>query len=239
MNNLKPWSTTAINLPDHANNPVHTDAGARAAGFERALVAGTSVYAYMTHPVVTGWGIDWLTQGGGELRLRRPVFDQDTVDCTIGSSDDHDGPVVSAEVAGDVRATLAVWQAVTAPVMRDGEPLAPLSVALTDDHISYGVRAGDDHTIYAENRIVPPVTWTNLANEVFMNSLVTGPWVHVRSKIFHQALARVGDTVAVESTLVKRFDSRAGERALVDMRFCVDGTPVCTVEHEAIMVLTT
>ncbi len=237
MSDLQTWSTTAVNLPDHADNPVHTDAGARAAGFERALVAGTTVYAYMTHPVVSGWGTDWLIAGGGELRLRRPVFDRDAVDCTIGTLEGHDGPVVSAEVSGDVRATLAMWRSATAPVQRDGPALKPLSVELTEDHVDYGLRAGDDHSVYAEQRIVPPVTWTTLANEVFMRNLVTGPWVHVRSRIFHQGLARIGDTVTIESTLVNRFDSRAGERAVVDMRFVVDDTPVCAVEHEAIVVL--
>ncbi|MGI9595646.1 MAG: hypothetical protein ACR2QK_05780, partial [Acidimicrobiales bacterium] len=70
MNTLQPWSTSAVNLPDHADNPIHTDAGAQAAGFDRALVAGTTVYAYMTHPIMDGWGLDWLAGGGGELRLR-------------------------------------------------------------------------------------------------------------------------------------------------------------------------
>ena len=47
---LTHWSTRAINLPDHANNLIHTDEGARAAGFPGALVAGATIYAYMTHP---------------------------------------------------------------------------------------------------------------------------------------------------------------------------------------------
>lgn len=123
MTDLKTWSTTAINLPDHADNPVHTDVGARAAGFERALVAGTTVYAYMTHPVVSAWGTKWLTEGGGELRLRRPVFDEDTVDCTITTTDDHDGPVITAEVSGDARATLALWRNIAAPASCEGDRL--------------------------------------------------------------------------------------------------------------------
>lgn len=237
MSELQPWTTTAINLPDHADNPVHTDAGARAAGFERALVAGTTVYAYMTHPVVSAWGTDWLLEGGAELRLRQPVFDQDTVDCTVGAIDGHDGPVIRAEVAAEARATLALWRSAVAPAIRDGESLEALSIELNQAHVDYGMRAGDDHTIYAEQRIVPPVTWPTLANEVFMHHLVTGPWVHVRSKIFHQRLARVGETVTVEPTLIDRFDSRAGQRAVVDMRFIVDGLAVCTVEHEAIIVM--
>ena len=69
------WSIKAQNLPEHARNPIHTDAGAQAAGFPRALVAGVTTYAYMTHPLIVAWGEDWLARGGGEIRFRRPVFD--------------------------------------------------------------------------------------------------------------------------------------------------------------------
>jgi len=45
------WTVTAQNLAEHARNPIHTDAGAQAAGFPRALVAGVTTYAYLTHPI--------------------------------------------------------------------------------------------------------------------------------------------------------------------------------------------
>ena len=235
MPELQPWSTTAVNLPDHADNLIHTDEGARAAGFDFALVAGTTVYAYMTHPAVEAWGLDWLSGGGGELRLRRPVFDNDPVDCvvTIGEG----GPVITVEVAGGARASLELWRSVTAPAIRDGEALEVLEVVLTEEHIDYGVRCGDDLTLYAEQQIAHPVTWANLANAVFKHNLVTGPWIHVRSRIHHEGIGRIGATVRIESNLLERFDSRAGERALVDMRFFADDVPIATIEHEAIIVL--
>lgn len=244
MNTLQPWSTPAINLPDHADNLVHTDAGARAAGFERALVAGTTVYAYMTHPIMAAWGVNWLSGGGGELRLRKPVFDLDHVDCTLAATEDSQEPNVSgervtvtAEVAGDARATLEVWQQVEAPAVRDGQQLKTVEVVLGQSHLDYGLRAGDDLPLYADQQIAHPVTWANLANTVFKDELVTGPWVHVRSKIYHEGVAAIGATVRAESWVIDRFDSRAGERALVDIRMYADDQPVATIEHEAIIVL--
>lgn len=233
---LTNWSTTAINLPDHANNPVHTDAGAQAAGFERALVAGTTVYAYLTHVPMAAWGVDWLGGGGGELRLRRPVFDADLVDCVIDDPTSAT-PTVAATVGGDARATLELWETIDAPAMRSGEQLETVAVTLGDAEADYGVRCGDDLGLYAELGVMHPVTWLNLANRVFMRHLVTGPWVHVRSKVYHEATAPVGAEVHIDSVLVERFDSRAGERALVDMRIHADGVPVATIEHEAIIVL--
>lgn len=237
MNTLQPWSTAAVNLSDHADNLIHTDAGARAAGFDRALVAGTTVYAYMTRPIVEAWGVDWLGGGGGELRLRKPVFDNDRVDCTVGDAPAGADGLVTAEVNGEARATLEVWRTAAAPEIRDGEPLKTVEVVLDQSHLDYGLRAGDDLALYGDRRIAPPVTWANLANSVFIADLVTGPWIHVRSRIFHEGLAPIGSTLRAESTLIKRFDSRAGERALVDIRMYADGQPVVTIEHEAIIAL--
>ncbi len=239
MNDLAPWSTTAINLPDHADNKIHTDEGARAAGFERALVAGTTIYAYMTHPAVSAWGLDWLHAGGGEVRLRRPVFDNERVDCVVSETETETDrrPVVTATVAGDARATLELWQDVDAPAVRDGEALKPIDMTLTEAHLDYGMRCGDDLALYAEHDIAHPVTWANLANSIFRINLVTGPWIHVRSKIYHEGIARLGSNIHVAANLIDRFDSRAGERALVDLRLYADDEPVATIEHEAIIVL--
>ena len=76
------WQIIAANLPEHARNPIHTDDGAQAAGFPRALVAGVTTYAYLTHPLIVAWGRDWLQYGGGEVRFRRPVFDGDLLRCS-------------------------------------------------------------------------------------------------------------------------------------------------------------
>ena len=46
---LRDHQVVAQNLPEHARNPIHTDEGARAAGFDRALVAGVTTYAYLAN----------------------------------------------------------------------------------------------------------------------------------------------------------------------------------------------
>ena len=237
MNEPVSWRVTAINLPEHARNPIHTDEGARAAGFPRALVAGVTTYAYMTHPLAAAWGHDWLGSGGGEVRFRSPVFQSDDVLCEAS----HDGEtwVVSARVGdGKARAELrGVRDAGLVPEPRGGESLQPLVIELVGQYgTEYGSRAGDDLTIYRAEGIVHPAVWPALANAVVHAQLARGSWIHTRSVVRHHAIVAAGSTATVHAVVVDRFH-RSGERAVIDVRIEVGGQIVATLEHEAIIAL--
>jgi MaoC like domain len=123
-----PWSIVARNLPEHANNSIHTDEGARAAGFERALVAGVTSYGYCLHPVIHHFGLDWLATGEAEVRFRAPVFDGDYVSfplTAIGDgnqrSDGHADPVEKTENGVEDGVEVEAW------VDRSARPLVSVS----------------------------------------------------------------------------------------------------------------
>ena len=61
--------------------------------------------------------------------------------------------------------------------------------------------------------------------------------IYTRSRIVHDALAKIGSDALVEAMVVDRFDTRAGTRAVIDVWISVDGSPVATLEHEAIVSL--
>lgn len=229
------WSIAAVNLPEHANNPVHTHEGGLAAGYNGAIVAGTTVFSYLTRPVAEAWGAEWVTSGGYEVWFRAPVL----ADEQLVVSADGDGvaasvgdlmcarldPVRPADVAAELLAE------------RPGKRLEPTMFAMNDQWVGYAARGGEDLALYDDEGIVHPVVWPSLANQVFADQLVDGSWVHTRSKVAHIAAVKPGDDVLAEAIEIDRFDTRAGERAVVDVRFSVDGSPVCVVEHEAIVRL--
>ena len=238
------WVVRARNLPEHADNPIHTDIGARAAGFPSALVAGVTTYAYLTHPLVAAWGLDWLTRGGGEVRFRAPVFAGAEVRCVpSGASDDPSSVVVEAvcpDEERNPRVTFAGVRDSGAPrPMRAGEALPSRQFTLgVEFPADYAERAGDDLTIYRDHHVAHPVTWTQIANRIFSTDLVDGAWVHTRSIIRHHAVGALGTTVDVHATVVDRFE-RNGSRAVVDVVIEHAGRPIATLEHEAIVDLTT
>lgn len=230
---MQPWSVTAVNLPEHADNPIHTDAGAHAAGFDAALVAGVTTYAAMTHLPATAWGIDWLERGGAAVRFRSPVLDGERIDFTV----DGDRDVFGSVDGGRRFAGTFVRHVRDTIEQRSGDALEPITQHLDESWSDYGARAGDDCTIYASERIAHPSSWPRLANQFCHEQLVSGSWIHVRSRIAHLGLASVGAEVRATATVVERFDSRAGERAVLDVLITADGRQVAAVEHEAIISL--
>ncbi len=240
MSELQSWHVRARNLPEHARNPIHTDAGGRAAGFRGALVAGVTVYAYLTRPAVDAWGLEWIESGIAEVRFRSPVLDDDALTARPGPVADDGRVPIEAVVDGEVRAVAVVGRGGADPgdeAAPKGEPLDRLVVDLTGEWADYGLRAGEDAHLYAERDLVHVAVWPALANAVVHAQLARGSWIHTRSRIRHRSSAAVGGVATVEATVIDRFDTRSGERALLDVRISVDGSPVAHLEHEALVAL--
>lgn len=225
------WSINAVNLEEHADNPVHTVEGGLAAGYAGAVVAGTTIFAYATRPVAEAWGTDWVTGGGHEAWFRGPVLADELV--VVGGDENK----VTASVDGRACAVLVPERVSAAPPDPDGDRLEPLVEVITDSWAGYAGRCGEDLGLYRDENLVHPVVWPSLGNRVFTRQLVDGPWVHTRSRIRHLGVVRPGDTVVIESWEIDRFTTRAGERAVVDMRMTVSDELVVVVEHEAIVQL--
>jgi hypothetical protein len=236
---MRDWAVVARNLPEHAWNSIHTDEGARAAGFPAALVAGVTTYAYMCHPVAAAWGLDWVASGGAELRFTSPVFAGDLVDCAAADGGQVGEATVEARVDGDVRAVVRAMAA--APDLAfepGGEELPVLELALAGEFgADYAERAGDDLDLFTHLGVVHPAVWVALANTAAQRSLADGPWIHVRSVVAHHAAAPVGALARVESRVVRRFARPSGERTVLAVSITADGRPAATLEHEAILRL--
>ncbi len=229
------WSIAAVNLPEHADNPVHTLEGGLAAGYDGAVVAGTTVFAYLTRPVAEAWGADWVTSGGYEVWFRAPVLADEQIRVAA------DGEGVAGTVGDRLCARLdpVRGEQVATDLLteRPGKRLEPMMVNLDARWVGYAARGGEDLPLYDQEGLVHPVIWPSLANRVFATQLVDGSWVHTRSKVVHAAAVAPGADVLVEAIEIDRFETRAGERAVVDVRFSVDGVAVCVVEHEALVRL--
>lgn len=239
-----PWKIVARNLPDHGSNPIHTDSGAQAAGFPRALVAGVTTYTYCVHPLVSHWGLEWARIGSAEVTFSSPVFDGETLAFPV-TADATDSERLRLEVRVDRsdRPLVRVDARRTAPArpvrsISLAEMLTPMTIDLSGEFDpTYAERAGDDLAVFRDAGVVHPGVWPRLANQMFHTQLVRGSWIHTRSHIRHHALAPVGASATVTGIVFDRF-VRRGLRAVADVEITVDGVRIASIEHEAIIDVT-
>lgn len=111
------YRVRARNLLRGSANKIHDDDVARAHGYAAGLVAGTTIYGYLTHPLVTAWGLAWLGRGTARLSLIRPVY--------------HDDPVtVSARLVGRSGSEVAGEMVVAVTAATRRQPAATLLAGL-------------------------------------------------------------------------------------------------------------
>jgi hypothetical protein len=168
------------------------------------------------------------------------VFAGDRVDCVPVPTADGVRVEVRTERAGEEAHVVfdAVLHAGPAVAMRTGERLADRQVVLDGEFgPGYGARVGDDLELYEREGIVHPAVWPAIANLVYAEQLVRGSWIHTRSIVRHHDVGPAGATVDVRTTVVDRY-RRGGERAVCDVSIELDGRPIVTIEHEAIIDLT-
>jgi hypothetical protein len=69
------WQGEAFNQSRESENRIHSDEVAKKYGFKGGLVPGVTVSAYLIHPGVEAWGLDWLTRGRASVVVGKPLYD--------------------------------------------------------------------------------------------------------------------------------------------------------------------
>src|SRR5215475_2000080 len=76
---LLTYRVKARNTAADSENKIHDDVVASGYGFKGGLVPGVAVYAYMTAPIVSKYGMKWLEGGTMQMRFLKPVYDGDEI----------------------------------------------------------------------------------------------------------------------------------------------------------------
>lgn len=77
------WFATAFNQVPHSANEIHGDKVAKDFGFKGGLVPGVTVSAYLLHPAIEAWGLDFLSRGHANVRVGSPLYDEDEFEVEI------------------------------------------------------------------------------------------------------------------------------------------------------------
>ncbi len=116
-------------VPDSANQ-IHGDAVAAQFGFEGGLVPGVTVSAYLAHPAVEAWGLDYVASGAAQVVVEKPVYDGHPFAVEVAMDGEYAYEAVLKDISGSIRARGRCWLPRELPVAPGRRGDAILSPAM-------------------------------------------------------------------------------------------------------------
>jgi len=256
MSSMQPYRVSAYNTAKDSENKIHDDAVARRYGFRGGLVPGVEVMAYMMHVPIVRWGRTFLERGRIEARFVKPVYDGETAD-VIGDDDGRE-VALRVESLGEICATgHASLPDKTARVMLNDYPeTAPVAERRPVEAGSFPqglwlgtaprawnnkeftqylheVRATDQ--IYRDAGVIHPGIFQRIMNQVLVQNVVLGPWIHVGSTMQLLTTAHPHDELTARARVTANYDKKGHRFAEFDALVVAnDRTPVAHCHHVAI-----
>lgn len=241
------WSNHAFNQVPDSQNRIHSDDMAEAYGYSGALVPGVTVSAYLIHPAVVSWGMDWLERGHAHVTVKSPLYDQGRFDVAVTPQ----GQGYRAELSSEDR-LCAVAEvelpaaAPAAPCLR-GDPLLPQNFeppeatrahfeALRENGCAAArFRWSPEHPMatYLRDADAMPALlrrtgdssggYANAAfllgcgNWHFASVARMNPWIHLETRSWNHAPVAAGTELISEMTVVDLFERKG--HAFADCTF--------------------
>lgn len=233
------WIGEAYNQDPESSNEIHGDELAQQYGFEGGLVPGVTISAYLTHPAVEAWGMDFLASGFAHVRVVSPLYDGESFVVEIGEQAEsaYTASLVRAGGTVSAHADVRLETEPPAPPGRRGDDIAgrghaaaPATRAhferLRDEGcLAYRCpwRAGDMMGTYLRDREHMPDLLRGdqaCANMSFIlgisNWIADGnahmnPWVHLETTSQNYAPVRAGTVVIAEMAITDLFEKKGHE----------------------------
>jgi acyl dehydratase len=252
---MPPRQITARNHVEDSENRIHSDEIARRFGFRGGLVAGVTVYGYLTWPFTQRYGARALEQAIHSVRLIKPTYNGEPL--RIEMDDEPEQPRARCwNDAGDLLAELQclMTDRLPKPVSTDAlfaprksadrplidwhnvlpmQPFTPWHWTITEDlNQTFAAQADDDNRLFHE--YAHPHGILAIANQSLMREYVMPAWMHVSSEIRFHRLLCVNETVAVEAVPIDKWSRRGHEFVRLYLRFTRDGEVTTEIFHTAI-----
>ncbi|MBI4518138.1 MAG: hypothetical protein HY699_20235 [Deltaproteobacteria bacterium] len=262
---LATYCVRAHNIAAHAENKIHDNAVARQYGFSGGLVPGICVYGYLTRPLVAHFGLAWLARGSASVRLLQPCYEDEEITVQALPLTRHPGEPITFELTAErpdatvcARATAAFAATAVPPPGLEHYPLAALpserppasavalapgkvlgTVMLELDAVQCAAFAGsvrDDLALYrGPDGVAHPALLLGLANQVLVQNVKLGPWIHTASEVTHYSLAHYGDSVSARSRVLECYERNGHQFVVIDVLVAAEPhRPLQRIRHTAI-----
>lgn len=254
------FSLKAYNTATKSRNRMHDDTVARSYGFDGGLVPGVVLLAYMAHPPVTKWGLDWLSEGSISARFSMPVYHGDRV--TISASSDQEASddemvLALADSNGELKVSgLASARSQATPHQIDMEaaPELPKTLPIASPNslstgttlapwaeqfhgaqsVDYLETIGAPASVFTRERVAQPGWFAELANSLLSSNVALGPWIHVSSDITMYGLVHDEQLILTCGRVRDEYERRGHRFVVVDCALTEGSRRVADVVHTAI-----
>jgi hypothetical protein len=118
------WQAEAYNQVPESENPIHSDEAARRYGFQGGLVPGVTVTAYLCHPAVDAWGMDWLERGYARVVASKPLYDRKRfrVELSEASASAYDATLIDEDGTRCATGSVELRDTLPSPPSMRGDP---------------------------------------------------------------------------------------------------------------------
>ena len=211
---------------------MHSDDVAGLYGFRGGLVPGVDVFGYLGQAFEDEHGVEWRSQGWGELRLIRPFYDGETV-IVRGEPSMGDWALSAEGEDGGVRATLRLGlrNPAALPSTLAAGPLPILRPAASEETLAPGTIMGSIQKVL-EN--ATPRELLEAANRILMANYLLEPWIHTASKLQWFRAPRAGELVEVRAVIDDVFARKGHSMVRYALAYTTDDDLLLNVEHTAI-----
>lgn len=253
------YRIVARNSAASSRNVIHADDGAKAMGFQAALVPGNALYCYLESAIRGSLGPDWTRQGAAEVRFTAPVYDGDQLAARARPAGDGAVDVsLVREESGQVAVSGRAWlrgdeeppPAATAFPRGDlPDTPPPFSEAWALDQGEFGsldpVITREDVAAYLTGMGERPDAFGDDVPSAFLarmyalmmsaNTVRSDPSIHTSSRISHFQRVELGQQLSVRAHLDRLFGRRGNRYYVLDMAYLNEGGEVVmTQRHTAI-----
>jgi hypothetical protein len=249
-------------VDDDSSNRIQDDEYARRYGFRAGLVPGTSVFAYMSRPLVELMGRDWLERGSAEVHFFRPICEGEEirVSGTVGSvtndgsvsldykAINHQGVTCGIGIAKLPTVASAsepspdnyppgrakIHRPISLESLQVGEALTPLTTEFTwNVHWQYCRKTIRDHHLLYE-RIMHPGWLASRGSQIMAQNYAIPAWIDVSTYVQNFHLLEEECTVETRGRVYDKFERDGDHFINLDLAVFSPKHCLATIRYTAI-----
>jgi hypothetical protein len=178
------------------------------------------------------------------IRITTSVLNEAGILCAVGAAS-----------MPDKRPHLDISKYPFRPLPEAGAKLSPTLEALADDTLlgsleftmdpeeqegetgNFMDEMVDPHPIYrGPNALLHPAFWTQKGNQILVENVNLGPWIHTASDVNYYDFPKAGETIYVQGRVAHAYKKRGHDIAVIDIAVLGDKErPLAHLTHTAIV----